>query len=149
MRHAAAPDNSARLVGFATRAYRSELARRFAAAGLPVTAEQWPLLLLVQAEPGLTQAELAARLMREKTVVSRLAAALEDRGLLTRRADPADARLRRLRTTPTGEALMPALWREAQAVLDLAETGIAPTDLDAMRRVLKRIAANLASEGMR
>lgn len=146
MRHPALDANPGRLVARTARAYRNELARRFAAAELPVTAEQWPVLVHVQAAPGLTQAQLTARLLREKSMVSRLVAALQARGLLSRTPDPADARLRRLRLTEAGEALMDPLWREAVAVLELSVAGVDEADLVAMRRALGRIFANLHPE---
>jgi DNA-binding MarR family transcriptional regulator len=51
---------------------------------------------------GLAQQDLAARLGLEKSTVSRLAAALERRGWLTRERDPGNRRYYRLRLTPEG-----------------------------------------------
>jgi DNA-binding MarR family transcriptional regulator len=57
-----------------------------------------------------TQAELAAQAGTDPMMTSQVSRRLEARGLLARRADPADSRARRLELTSAGsELLAPAL----------------------------------------
>ena len=53
---------------------------------------------------GLSQQELAERLMLEKSTVSRMVADLERKGLIERERDPANRRVYRLRLTDEGRA---------------------------------------------
>ena len=51
---------------------------------------------------GLSQQELAERLLLEKSTVSRMVADLERKGLITRERDPANRRIYRLQLTDVG-----------------------------------------------
>jgi DNA-binding MarR family transcriptional regulator len=56
-------------------------------------------------DTGLSQRELAERLVLEKSTVSRLVADLQREGLLERRRDPANRRTDRLQLTDAGRAM--------------------------------------------
>jgi len=68
------------------------------------TAEHEVLANLVR-DPGISQQVLAARCFTAKSHISALLRSLEERGLVLREQDPADARARRLYVTRSGEAL--------------------------------------------
>jgi DNA-binding MarR family transcriptional regulator len=61
-----------------------------------------------------SQQDLAARLHLEKSTVSRMAAGLEQRGLVVRERDPGNRRLYRLRLTERGAELRAALEATGQ-----------------------------------
>lgn len=63
---------------------------------------QLRLLCLCAERPGSSQQQLADALGRDKGQVAHLIHALEDRGLVVRKADAADARLLRMQVTPAG-----------------------------------------------
>jgi DNA-binding MarR family transcriptional regulator len=71
-------------------------------AGLRVSMSDVMALGELAAVEDMSQQELAERMGLEKSTVSRLAAALDERGWLTRTRDPANRRLYRLRLTETG-----------------------------------------------
>jgi len=73
-------------------------------AGHPVSLSQAFALHELDTDPPLSQRELAERLRLEKSSVSRLAAELERKGLLTRERDPDNHRQYRLRLTDRGRA---------------------------------------------
>ena len=74
--------------------------------GTPMsTPHAWALLELLQHDQPLTVSELAERLNIDRTNVSRLCARMEADGELLRERDPQDARIRRLRLTPSGADL--------------------------------------------
>lgn len=87
--------------------------------------------------PGLTQQALAEKLLVGRSAMSMLLPVLERRGLIERRSDEADKRLRRLWLTPAGEALT----RQAMAI-HVAE-------IEAMMTVLSDAECNAVGEMMR
>lgn len=89
---------------------------------------------------GMTQKELAANLLLDKSTTSRLVADMEDNGLVRRSADPADARVQRLHATRSGVRLHD---RVQQRVLDRQRDLIADLPSEARRAailVLQRMA---------
>src|SRR5437763_394407 len=65
----------------------------------------------------ITPSELANRERVQRPTATRLVAKLEDRGLLSRAADPGDARSSLLSITPEGEALLGEMRRHKDAFL--------------------------------
>ena len=70
-----------------------------------VSAREFLVLSFVRATDGLSQQELSARLGLDPTIVVGLVDALEERGLMQRRRDPADRRRNVLSATPAGDAV--------------------------------------------
>src|SRR3712207_5195057 len=70
-----------------------------------LTVAQFDVLAQVGAAEGLSQQDLAARLLVTKGNVCGLLDRLERAGLVTRQPDPADRRVNRLRLTPEGARL--------------------------------------------
>lgn len=78
-------------------------------AGLRVSLSEIFALGELSDSGALSQRDLGKRLGLEKSTVSRLAAAMERRGWLTRERDPANRRFYRLRLTAPGEATAKAV----------------------------------------
>lgn len=90
---------------------------------------------------GVTQLALAQHLGVDRTVMTYLLDDLERAGLVERRPDPADRRVRRILLTDAGEARL----RELEGALRRAEEELlAPLDPDE-QRVLRGLLARLAS----
>lgn len=70
---------------------------------LDLTVQQLRVLNLVAAEPGLTSQDLARQLAVSPPTASGLVDRLEEKGVLERRRDPDDRRLRRLYLTEAGQ----------------------------------------------
>lgn len=97
--------------------------------------ERWSLdvralrvLRLVCAEPDITPKKVSQRTLVEKTLLSKVLAALQTRGLISRSMHPSDCRSIALRATPDGleiaqasEALGLALERDLVKVLTASE----------------------------
>ncbi len=75
-------------------------------ARLGITGGEYALLRVVERHPDLTAAEAGKRLRIKGPSVAEVVARLERRGLLSRNADAADARRRKLRLTPAGRQLV-------------------------------------------
>ena len=76
-----------------------------ALAPLGIQLAHYDVLANVFRTPGLTQQALAEKLLVGRSAMSMLLPELERRGLIERRSDEADKRVRRLWLTPDGEAL--------------------------------------------
>src|SRR3954468_6163378 len=71
-----------------------------------MTRAQWMILVRLDAQPGMSQNELAALIEVEPITVARLVDRLESRGFVERRADPADRRIWRLHLSPAAAPML-------------------------------------------
>ena len=113
--------------------------------GQPVSMSQAFALHELDVEPPLSQRDLAERLRLDKSSVSRLAAEMERKGLLTRERDPANRRLYRLRLTDEGCALHLRMAATLQkqyerwvSAMTAAEREALLTGLPALIRAIRR-----------
>lgn len=111
---------------------------------LPITAEQYSLLIQLWDSNGLPQGALAEKAGKDKTTMARLAAGLESRELIVRLPSPSDARERLLYLTDTGKQVMNQATTLAKGILDEAQQGISEVELELCRDVLRRASANLS-----
>lgn len=129
---------------------RKQLAQDFARAGHQVTAEEWAVLLVLQAEwgpnpVGLTSTELSDRTMRDKTTVTRMIDRMVAKEMVVRQPDADDRRIQRLHLTAPGLALFDELSVLARALIARSVGGIASDDLDTTVSTLSRMTDNLLS----
>jgi DNA-binding MarR family transcriptional regulator len=74
-----------------------------------LTRAQGIILARLSRQPGMTQNEMAGLCEVEPITIGRLVDRLEARGLLERRLDPADRRIRRLHLLPAAEPILTAI----------------------------------------
>lgn len=114
------------------------------AAGLSLERALFPLIVLVERLGPIGVVELAGRVGRDYTTVSRQVARLEDLGLVSRRASAADKRVREAVITPQGklatDAVDAARERMALALFSDWSRG----DFDELVRLMRMLA-----DGMR
>ncbi len=111
--------------------------------GLPITAEQYSLLVQLWDRNGLPQGVLADKTAKDKTTMARLAAGLESRGIIVRLPSPDDARERLVFLTDKGKELMDKATEQVRLILVDAQQGIDETELEICREVLRRACLNL------
>lgn len=87
-----------------------------------MTRAQGLILARLARQPGLSQNEMAALCEVEPITVGRLVDRLEARGLLERRADPGDRRIRRLHLLPPSQPVLAAI-QDYKGVLQRELTG--------------------------
>jgi DNA-binding MarR family transcriptional regulator len=131
-------------VNFVGRAFAFALERRLARHG--VALGQFPLLLTLWEKDGLTQSEIARRLLIEQPTVANTLKRMERDGLIATAADPNNRRLVRISLTAKGRALENALIAEAQAVNKAAVAGLTRRDAALFLDLARRMARNLADE---
>lgn len=111
-----------------------------------MTRAQWMILVRLEANPGMTQNELAALIEVEPITIARLVDRLETRGFVERRADPSDRRIWRLHLS---SAAVPMLKEIAKVRRELTEnliTGLPAKELECAINCLLKMKDNLAAE---
>jgi DNA-binding MarR family transcriptional regulator len=118
-------------------------------AGLTLERALFPLLVFVERKGPIGVVDLAARVGRDYTTVSRQVARLEELGLVERRAGSADKRVREAIITPRGKSATDALdaARETMALGLFHEWS--REDLDELVRLMGKLAEGMAKEPAR
>jgi len=111
-------------------------------AGTDLSPSLTAALATVERHGPLTPTELATRERVQRPTVTRVAARLEELGLVARAADPGDRRSALISVTPAGRELLAAARTRKDAFLSERLDALAPED----RATLERAAALL--EGM-
>jgi MarR family transcriptional regulator, transcriptional regulator for hemolysin len=125
------------------RRWRARLDARIAAFGL--TEARWLALLAIARDgEGLTQKDLAARLLIEGPTLVRTLDWLEGEGLVERREAPHDRRAKTLHLTPRARPLIHRIEAAATGVRAEILAGIPEAELELCLAVLERVALGLA-----
>ncbi len=148
---AAAPDVAPHLpylIGRVDRAMRSELQERLRAYEL--TVPEYTVLSVLQARPGLSNAQLARRSLITPQSMGQVVVALERRGLIERAPDPAHQRILRTILTRAGTRLLDELSAVVAALEDEVLADLAPAQRDALIAALhscmRRLAAGIDTQ---
>lgn len=112
-------------------------------AGIALDGALFPLLVTIERRGPIGIVELAGRSGRDYTTVSRQVSRLESQGLVERRADAKDARVRAVVVTPKGQAMTDALdaARERMARAMFADWNA--SEVDTLVSLLQRFAHGL------
>jgi DNA-binding MarR family transcriptional regulator len=97
---------------------------------------EWRVLFHLGCHGEISAKEICEMASIHKTKVSRAVGALEAKRYLSRKASDADRRIERLTLTRQGRAVFDDLSAAAERFERTLVDGVAPQDLDALRRVL-------------
>jgi len=111
-----------------------------------MTRAQWIMLIWLERQPGLSQKELAELIEVEPITVARIVDRLEARGMVERRADPADRRIWRLHLCPPSRPILNEMCRERADIYGLATAGLDKDEVQAVTDALCRIKLNVVAE---
>jgi DNA-binding MarR family transcriptional regulator len=104
-----------------------------------MTRAQWVILARLDRQPGLSQNEMASILEVEPISVGRMIDRLEARGLVERRSDPADRRVRRLHLLPAARSILDEISAQKELlnveVLDCVDSGARSLLVEALLRM--------------
>lgn len=114
--------------------------------GPDVTRAQAKMLLSVWRNPGITQQALAARLDIATMSVCRQVDALEERGMLERRSDPSDRRVRRLFITEKTEPVLKVILTRIDEISDAFLSPLSPSERDTLLNLLDRVIAGACAK---
>jgi len=111
-----------------------------------VSAGQWRFLRVLWREDGITQRELSRRVgMREPTTVIALKG-LEKSGFVRRQPSSEDRRRIHVFLTPLAKRLEAKLLPAVVEVNRIATRGLSASEVDDLRRLLRKVGQNLAEE---
>jgi len=113
--------------------------RRFAALGLPIAPMQGGMLVLIGANPGISQGELMRLLGVEGSTMVQAIARLVALGLIARRRSAEDRRRFALRLTPRGEEARALIMAHLKAHEEAVLAGFTAEERETLRQLLGRI----------
>lgn len=113
-----------------------------------MTRAQWIILSRLERHPGMSQNEMAAVCEVEPITVARLVDRLEARGLVERRNDPSDRRIRRLHLLPAAQPILETINRSRDVMNDRITAGLDSGTRETLIDALLVIKENLANEAL-
>jgi DNA-binding MarR family transcriptional regulator len=129
------------VVGFFNRPQNDAILLR--EAGVSLDRALFPLLVLIQRRGPLGVGELADRVGRDYTTVSRQVAKLKNLGLIVRRAGKTDRRVTEAVITEKGKTMSEVLDAARERLATIALADWSEQDLKDLTRLLRRFADNL------
>jgi DNA-binding MarR family transcriptional regulator len=131
------------ITGKASTAIARRLQKKFNAAGLNVTIEQWSVLYHLWKLDGQSQQQLCDATYRDKPSITRLIDNLEKAGLVKRMADKTDRRKNLVFVSKEAQKLQELTMNIANDTLNEALEGVPPDLIDKCKEVLQHVYDNL------
>lgn len=128
-----------------SRLMRRRFVQRAREVGLPLNRSEASVLVHVNREPGLSQAQLAERLDLEAISLVRLIDSLQESRLIERRAHPHDRRVRTLWLTENAQPIVAQVHEVRDDVRAQAMNGIAVEEQERLLDLLMTVRGNLAT----
>ncbi|EHQ05227.1 MAG: MarR family transcriptional regulator [Leptonema illini] len=133
------------LLGRAHYSMRRRLNRRMASCGMELTSEQCLILVMLGCESQVNQQDLADRMFKDKTGISRLVSGMERKGLIQRTSTIEDRRNNFVQLTDFGRSTLSTIQKQLSEIRVEAREGIAEKDMETCRRVLQKLVDNLSA----
>lgn len=115
----------------------------YKAAQFGITRAQWAVLVRLDRSEGLSQSELAEMLDLQPITLTRLLDKLSDSGLIIRRPDPDDRRVKRLFLADAARPLLKQLGGLGEETMAAVLDGVTPADVEHIVTQLGRVKSNL------
>ncbi len=132
------------VTGKASTAIARRLQKKFAAANLSITIEQWSVLYQLWKYEGLSQQELCDKTFRDKPSITRLVDNLERLELVKRTAHKTDRRKNIIVVTPKSKKLQEVTMQLANETLNEALETIPVEQIEMCKHALQIIYSNLS-----
>ena len=131
------------VTGKASTAIARRLQKKFNAAGLNLTIEQWSVLYHLWKEDGKSQQELCNATFRDKPSITRLVDNLEKLQLVKRVASENDRRINKIQLTKQALKLQEQTMMLAEETLNDALSGVPANQINLCKEVLQKVYDNL------
>ncbi|MFA5848586.1 MAG: MarR family transcriptional regulator [Bacteroidales bacterium] len=131
------------LNGRLSAALNRHLNRKFRAAGLDITTEQWGVLVSLWNKDQQTQQSISEQTFKDKASITRLLDSLAKHGLIVRISDPADRRINIVHLTNKGKEMEEKAMELVKESFNQAIEGIDRTDLLFTRDILLKLLNNI------
>lgn len=110
-----------------------------------ITPPQFGTLILIEANPGISQSAVAAALRFDRSTLVQIIDRLEGRGLVVRKASARDRRSHALELTPKGERLVAELKERVRAHEEAIAAALSADERRTLQDLLARIQAGSES----
>lgn len=124
-----------------------EVARRFSEQGYAITAQDFGILFRLWKQDGLTQVQISALMMRDKTTITRRLDGMVKKGLIERCPCPEDRRCFRIHLTVEGKVATEKLMGVVDAFQGEVLAEVPAEDREATVRTLKKIIETVTRSG--
>jgi DNA-binding MarR family transcriptional regulator len=114
-----------------------------------LTTEQYALIRAVQKKPGICQSEITEQIFAEPNTVKAMVTLLEKRGILRRKPDPMDRRVRQLFMTAYGQTVMQRLSTDWKPMRDLLRNAFSGEAGQQALEILDTVFNQMQNERMR
>ena len=131
------------ITGKASTAIARRLQKKFNAAGLSITIEQWSVLYHLWKQEGISQQELCNATFRDKPSITRLVDNLEKLNLVKRVASENDRRINLIYLTKQAQKLQEETMVIAEETLNEALETVPTEKVDVCKEVLQIVYDNL------
>ena len=131
------------ITGKASTAIARRLQKKFNAAGLNITIEQWSVLYHLWKQEGISQQELCNATFRDKPSITRLVDNLEKLNLVKRVASESDRRINLIYLTKQAQKLQEDTMALAEETLNEALETVPADKVDICKEVLQIVYDNL------
>jgi DNA-binding MarR family transcriptional regulator len=131
------------ITGKASTAIARRLQKKFNAAGLNLTIEQWSVLYHLWKEDGLSQQELCNATFRDKPSITRLVDNLEKLNMVKRVASESDRRINRIYLTKQAQRMQEQAMQMAEDTLNEALETVPVEKVEICKEVLQIVYDNL------
>ena len=134
------------ITGKASTAIARRLQKKFNAASINLTIEQWSVLYQLWKEDGKSQQELCNATFRDKPSITRLIDNLEKLNLVKRVSDEKDRRINKVFLTRNAQKLQEDTMLLAEETLNEALEGVPSDQIEMCKEVLQMVYDNLKGE---
>jgi DNA-binding MarR family transcriptional regulator len=111
--------------------------------GIDISSDQWSVLMALSENDGPSQTDLAIKLYKVRSNITRILDIMEKMDLIERRRSPSDKREYNVFITVKGKSMIPDLKKAAASVLDKALQNANKEELAIVKTVLNKIFMNL------
>ena len=125
------------------RLLRMDLSRTLQSAGVEITPEQWFILFRLYEQDGLSQSDLADKLLQDHPNITRMVDALVANGFIRRDDDPEDRRRYLLHLSNDGRSLVEKLFPLVVERRQQLFAGIEEQAIEQLHTTLQQIEKNL------
>jgi DNA-binding MarR family transcriptional regulator len=133
------------ITGKASTAIARRLQKKFNAAGLNLTIEQWSVLYHLWKQDGISQQELCNATFRDKPSITRLVDNLEKLQLVKRVPSESDRRMNCIYLTRQAQRLQEQTMELAEETLNEALEGVSADRIEICKEVLQLVYNNLTN----
>ncbi len=136
-------DSLGYLIGQTNSLMRYQFNKMIKEKGFNTSVEQWGILNIVNAFPGITQSEIALKGRKDKTNITRMLDLLEKNGNIERKQTKKDRRQYNIYITDNGIKLLNDIIPISNEVNQQGSKGINKEELIKINSLLKKIQTNL------